>query len=388
MRGRIVVVDHRTPTPDRDSGSASTFSYLQILSSAGFDVTFVPFDLASAGRYTRAIEHLGIRIVPGCFEHAIRRLGSAMLEALAMNAPEMIGREARRADLMLLYRAPIAMQVFDRVRAVAPKTKILFHAVDLHFLRMDREAELKRDMEQAEAAAAMRAIELDLVTRADATIVVSEFETGMLRDLLPSAAVHQIPILRETPRRPLTLAPPLKDRRDIVFIGGFEHPPNGDAVQWFVREVWPLLRAKGFVGSFVIAGSKMPESIARLASDSIEARGYVDALGPLYDACRLSVAPLRYGAGIKGKIVSSLSYGVPVVASSIAAEGTGLEHGDNILVADTPEAFADEIMRLSADDELWRCLSENGRRAFTEKFSLEAGAPKLLSVIDGLLARR
>jgi glycosyltransferase involved in cell wall biosynthesis len=132
----------------------------------------------------------------------------------------------------------------------------------------------------------------------------------------------------------------------------------------------------------------MPESIARLASDSIEARGYVEALGPFYDACRLSVAPLRYGAGIKGKIVSSLSYGVPVVASSIAAEGMGLKHGEHILVADTPEAFADETLRLYTDDELWRRLSDNGARAFTERFSLEAGAPKLLAVMDGLLAQR
>ena len=385
MRGRILVVDHRTPTPDRDSGSASTFSYLQILSSAGFDVTFVPFDLTSAGRYTRAVERLGIRTVASPFAGAIGRLGSTMREALARKAQETIAREAARANLVLLYRAPLAARVFDRLRAAAPKTKILFHPVDLHFLRMGREAKLSGDKTKAEAAAEMRAIELDLVIRADAIIVVSEYERGLLRELAPVAKAHHIPTLREVPQRS-SLAPLPVHRRDIVFIGGFEHTPNEDAVQWFVREVWPLLRAKDFAGRFVIAGARMPESIARLSSDSIEVRGYVDALGPLYDACRLSVAPVRYGAGIKGKIVSSISYGVPVVASSVAAEGTGLKHGEAILVADTPEAFADEIIRLSGDDELWQRLSQNGYRAFTEKFSLEAGAPKLLSVINGLLA--
>ncbi|HEX5211253.1 MAG TPA: glycosyltransferase family 4 protein [Pseudolabrys sp.] len=397
MRGRILVVDHRTPAPDRDSGSASTFSYLQILSSAGFDVTFVPFDLTSAGRYTRAIKQLGIRTIARPFSGAhmrlsrwlaarrgLWRLGFPMLER---RARKTVVREAARADLVLLYRAPIALRLFDLVRAAAPRAKILFHAVDLHFLRLEREAKLSGDKEQAAEAAAMRALELDLVTRADATIVVSEYERGLLRELVPAAAVHQIPILREAPRRPAA-APDLASRRDIVFIGGFEHPPNGDAVHWFAREIWPLLRAKGFAGRFIVGGSEMPQSIAQLASGSIEVRGYVEALGPLFDACRLSVAPLRYGAGIKGKIVSSLSYGVPVVASSIAAEGTGLKHGETILVADTPRDFADEILRLSTDDDLWRRLSENGYRAFMKKFSLEAGAPKLLAVIDGLLASR
>jgi glycosyltransferase involved in cell wall biosynthesis len=392
MRGRILVIDHRTPTPDQDSGSASTFAYLQILAGAGFDVTFAPATLEHAGRYSLALRKLGIRTLAApawtSFEQVIRHF-------------------APRCDVLLLYRAPIASQVFDLARRVAPAAKILFHPVDVHFLRMERQAALTGEPAQAAAAQAMRGIELDLIRRADATIVVSTRELSILRELLPDAPVHRIPILREPPaprarprwhlprrwspwRGERVDAPERPEpgrRRDVLFIGGYEHLPNVDAVQWFVREIWPLIRARGGSHRFVVAGAKVPAALAALAADDIEVRGYVAELAPLFGACRLSVAPLRYGGGIKGKIVSSLSYGVPVVASAIAAEGMELQHEDNILVADTPHGFADQVIRLFQDDALWQRLSRSGHQAFIDKFSLSAGAPSVLAVLDALMRR-
>ena len=125
-------------------------------------------------------------------------------------------------------------------------------------------------------------------------------------------------------------------------------------MQWFVREVWPIIQARGFPHRFIIAGSHVPDEIAALASDKIEVRGRVENLEQLFAACRLSVAPLRYGAGLKGKVVTSLSLGVPVVATSIAAEGAGLRDGENILIADDPGAMADQIIRLYDDTVLWQ----------------------------------
>jgi glycosyltransferase involved in cell wall biosynthesis len=371
MRGRILVVDHKTPTPDQDSGSASTFSYLQILSRAGFEVTFAPFNLTNAGRYTQALNDLGVKTLSWPEWSSIE----SVIEALAPCS-----------DLLLLYRAPFAMHVFDLARRVAPATKILFHAVDLHFLRLQREAALSGSQAQADAASFLRAIELDLIERADGSIVVSKYELDLLRELLPTAIVHQIPILRETPPQSSGSAPSLQQRSDFLFIGGYEHLPNVDAVLWFVSEVWPIIQLRSFPRRFVIVGSKVPHNVAAIASDKIEVRGYVKDLVPLFASCRLSVAPLRYGAGIKGKIVTSLSYGVPVVATSIAAEGADLRHNESILIADTPAAMADQIIRLYDDDDLWQRLSANGYKTFQDKFSLTAGAQKVLAVVDGLVA--
>ena len=371
MRGRILVIDHKTPTPDQDSGSASTFSYLTILSRAGFDVTFAPLSLMSAGRHTQALNDLGLKTLSAPEWPSIE----AVIEAFAP-----------RSDLLLLYRAPVAMRVFNLARRVAPAAKILFHAVDLHFLRMQREAALSGLRAHAEAASTMRAIELDLIERADASIVVSNYEFQLLHELLPRAVVHQIPILRDLPARSPGLASSFQGRRDFMFIGAYGHLPNVDGVLWFMSEVWPILQSRQFPHHFIIAGSNVPNDIAALASDKIEIRSDVEDLASLFASCRLSIAPLRYGAGIKGKIVTSLSYGVPVVATPIAAEGSGLRHEETILIADTPNAIADQIMRLYNDDPLWQRLSTNGYQAFQDNFCLNAGGHKVLAVVDGLVA--
>ena len=171
-----------------------------------------------------------------------------------------------------------------------------------------------------------------------------------------------------------------------MFIGGFSHQPNVDAVLSFVREVWPRIQARGFEDRFIVAGSNVPSEIAALASDKIKVRGYVADLASLFNPIRLSIAPLRYGAGAKGKIVSSLSYGVPVVASSIAAEGMQPRHKKNILVADDPDVMADQIVRLYGDAGLWLQLSLNGFEAFHTKFSEASGTAKVLAIFDGLMS--
>jgi O-antigen biosynthesis protein len=353
-------------------------SYLEILARAGFNVTFALINLLDDGRYTQALGDLGIKTL------------SAPEWASINGVIQTVGPQS---DILLFYRAPVASRLLHRARRVAPAAKILFHPVDLHFLRMEREAELTGDQSQSAMARAMRDTELGIIARADATIVVSSYEMRLLRRLLPRAVLHQIPILREAPlqfgapgRRLDHRDPGLGMRRDFLFIGGYEHTPNVDAVMWFVREVWPIIQSKGYSNKFIIAGSKLPKVIAALASDKIDVLGFVDDIGPLFAACRMSIAPLRYGGGIKGKIVTSLSYGVPVVATSIAAEGMGLRHEENILVADDPEQMADQIMRLYVDDGLWQRLSSNGYQAFQDNFSLTAGAHKVLAVFDGLLA--
>jgi O-antigen biosynthesis protein len=389
MRGRILVVDHKTPAPDQDSGSASVFSYLRILARAGFKVTFAPFHLQDAGRHTRALNRLGIKTL------------SHPEWASIASVVETVGP---RCDVLLLYRAEVASPLFQLARRAAPSTRILFHPVDLGFLRMQRRAALSGDQAHADAARSMRATELDLIARADATIVVSTAEIDLLRQLRPEAVVHRIPILRETPSRLPANAgwravlddrlrrmrgrrdSSFQTRRDFLFIGGYEHAPNVDAVQWFVREVWPCILARGFPDRFIIAGSKPPDEIAALASDRIDVRGYVEDLAPLFGACRLSIAPLRYGAGVKGKIVTSLSFGVPVVATTIAAEGMNLQHEEDVLVADAPEAMAGQILKLYNDADLWQRLSSRGYRTFRNNFSLASGGGKVVSVIDGLVA--
>jgi glycosyltransferase involved in cell wall biosynthesis len=385
----------RTPRPDEDSGSASTFSYLQILARR-YKVTFVPANLEKPEPYTSNIKRLGIRTLSAPKWKSLGRI---------------IRKMGRKFDIMLFYRVNVAAQVLDLARASAPKTKIIFHAVDLHFLRAHRQAEVAGTLDRDSAEISrLRESELSLFRRSDASIVVSAAEHELIRQLIPEANVHHIPILRETiaANDPgflqsigysianllgLRQDPPNRNpsksakRKDIVFIGGFEHLPNVDAVEWFVREVWPELLSRGFKDNFLIAGSKVPPQIAELKSERIHVLGYVKELAPLFNQCRLSVAPLRYGGGVKGKVVSSLNHGLPVVATSMATEGMNLRHGEHVMVADTAADFADAIMKAYNDDELWTALSRNGASKFEEMYSHAAGAPKIIALIESLRAK-
>jgi len=322
----------------------------------------------------------------------------------------VIERLAANSDVLLIFRAPVAEQVVDLARRVAPLTPILLHTVDLHFLRMHREATLSGDEAAAAIAMEMRATELNLIARVDATIVVSSYEKELLDNLVPGAKVHHIPIIREVPQLPAApgwrgllerslarlrgrdnaatdhLVWTFEKRRDLLFIGNYLHQPNVDAVLWFARAVWPRVLAHGFRDRLIIAGPYAPATISGLASDRIKILGHVGDLGSLFAACRLSVAPLRYGGGAKGKIVTSLSYGVPVVATTLAIEGMGLTPENDVLVADTPDRLADQIVRLYSDSFLWQQLSTAGYKTFASTFSEAASAPTLLALLDSFVA--
>ena len=128
----------------------------------------------------------------------------------------------------------------------------------------------------------------------------------------------------------------------------------------------------------------MPEGVRRLAGDRVRAVGYVEDVRQFLESCRLTVAPLRYGAGIKGKVATSLSHGVPVVASSIAIEGMGCEHGIHALVADSVAEWVDAVAMAYTDKELWQRLSENGLDFMRELYSLEAGKSDCNPILEAL----
>jgi len=364
--GRILVIDACTPTPDRDAGSLETFQHMRILKSFGLHVIFAPENLAYFGRYTQDIQRMGVETLYApywmSFEEVFRKIGGSL-------------------DLVMVYRAPVAHRLMDLIRSHAPQAKIIFDTIDLHFLREEREAKLQNDPQKMKAAAATRKEELRTIERSDATIILSSHEMGIVQELLPKARLYEIPIVCKIPGRgPLGF----DQRKDIVFIGGFRHAPNLDAVKWFVSEVWPLLRAKGFSGNFHIVGADMPPEITALHGDGIVIRGHVPDITDVFNGIRVSVAPLRFGAGLKGKVISSLSFGVPVVATSVAVEGGGFAHDRNVLVANEPAPFADSIFRLYETPEVWERLSVDGVGHCDRSFSVSVVSDKLRTLINDI----
>jgi glycosyltransferase involved in cell wall biosynthesis len=215
----------------------------------------------------------------------------------------------------------------------------------------------------------------------DLTIVCSRYERELLKRLDPELEVAEVSLIH---REELSTAP-LHARAGLLFVGGFEHTPNADAITWFVEETLPLLPAGTPVH---VVGSNVPPSVRALATDQVTVHGFVEDLDALYDLARVTIAPLRFGAGVKGKVVQSLMKGVPVVATSVAAEGTPLESGTHLLVADGAAPFAASVDRLLTDDALWIRLSINGREIAESTYGMAAARRQLGDLVDRAVARR
>jgi glycosyltransferase involved in cell wall biosynthesis len=173
-------------------------------------------------------------------------------------------------------------------------------------------------------------------------------------------------------------------RAGLLFVGGFRHTPNLDAVRWLVTEILPRVRARRPDAELHVVGSDLPAELRALGGAGVHWHGFVADLGPLLQACRLSVAPLRFGAGVKGKVNQALAAGLPVVATTCAVEGMGLVDGVDALVADSAEAFADAIVRGYTDDALWVRLAagglENTRRHFSPEVARATVAARLATL--------
>jgi glycosyltransferase involved in cell wall biosynthesis/SAM-dependent methyltransferase len=359
---RALVVDDTLLTPDRDAGSIATLELMKTLQALGYAVTFVPHNLKHVDRYVEALEMAGFF----CLTQATLSSVHALLEA-----------HGTLFDLVVLCRISTACHLVDQVKALCPDAVLLFETIDLHYLRVGREAELTGSEDTQRAAEATKAVELDMVRRADITLVHSVVERGVLAREVPEAIVFHLPYVLEVQPRIRGFA----ERRDIVFIGGFLHRPNVDAVVYFVREIFPLVRKELPGVRFHIVGSEPPREVQELACQDVLITGYVERLQPVLDHCRLTVAPLRYGAGYKGKVAMSMAYGVPGVISRVAAEGMELSHEVEVLITDEPLAFAAEVVRLYRDEALWERLSRAGLKFAAERFSPEAARAQLAQAL-------
>jgi GT2 family glycosyltransferase/glycosyltransferase involved in cell wall biosynthesis len=359
---RMLVIDARMLTPDQDAGSVRMQALLEIATALRCKVTFVADNLEHREPYLTALTQRGIEVL---FHPYVRSVA------------ELLVTRAREFDVILLSRHYIAERHIDTVRKVAPDALIVFDTVDLHFLREERLAALDGSRLAALSAKASRDAELALIAKADVTLVVSDAEEAVLRDLAPASRVMRVSTIHE----PAAHVAAWPSRRGIVFVGGFEHPPNVDAMRWYASEIMPhLRRLLPGVPTYII-GSRITASVEALAAEDLIVLGYVPEIVPYLEGCRVSISPLRYGAGVKGKVNTAMSYGLPVVATTPSIEGMHLSDGVDVLVADAPDAFAATVARLHEDRALWERLSAAGCDNIRRHFSREVARKALTALL-------
>lgn len=350
----VLIVDATTPAPDQDSGSVRMVNLMRLLRAEGCAVTFFADNRAHVERYTSELQQLGVEV---------------LWHPFLSDVPGWFAENGRRFDLILLSRHYIACQYVDLARLHAPQARLVFDTVDLHYLREQREAELAGREDLRRQAAQTRDKELALINGCDITLVVSPVEQALLAREAPSARVDILSNVHEV----FGCRRPYEARSGLVFMGGYQHTPNVDAVLWFADAILPLIQAQAPEIEFHVVGSKAPAQVQALGErPGIVFHGFVPDIAPFMDDCRLAVAPLRYGAGVKGKVNMSMSYGQPVIATPIAIEGMHAEAGVDVLVAETADDFAAAVLRAYRDPQLWQQLSERGLANVEQHFSFDA----------------
>jgi hypothetical protein len=291
--------------------------------------------------------------------------------------PDWLRRHGPGLSAVILSRHTVAGQYADLVRRYAPQATLIFDTVDLHFLREQRAAELSGNAAMIRQSDLSRRSELALIEQSDVTFVVSPHEQALLANEVPHARVELLSNIHEIHGRRQGHA----SRRDLVFIGGYGHPPNGDAMRWMAGELLPVLHAAIPDLRIHVLGD-IPESARReLSSGGLDIHGRVGELASWMEGCLASIAPLRFGAGVKGKINMAMSYGVPVIATSVAVEGMSLMDGDDVLVADDAAAVVAAVLRLRDEEATWTKLSDGALANVQRHFSSSSAREVLRRVI-------
>jgi GT2 family glycosyltransferase len=360
---RALVLDHCTPTPDQDAGSITAFNFMLLLRDAGFQVTFIPEDnFLYLPPYTQLLQRQGIEV---------------LYAPHVTSVEQHVSEHGSRYDLVLMFRPGVSVRQGGLINKYCPNAKVLYHPSDLHYLRALREAAISENAPSAELAETLRARDLVAAQSADAVVVHSTVEKELLESEGLGIRVYVFQWAIPVPGTTSAFGA----RSGIAFIGGYQHPPNVDAVLYFAREVFPIIRARLPGAVFHIIGSSAPHEVQELACGDVSVEGFVEELSPVLEKIRVAVAPLRYGAGIKGKICTTLSVGLPCVATTIAAEGMELEHGREILIADDPAEMANAVIDLYQDQQLWERLSQRGIEFAYDKY----GPPTARRVVDAIL---
>jgi len=372
-RGRhVLVIDHRVPMWDRDAGSLRMLRIMQALIELDVRVTFMPDNLTPLEPYTRDLQRMGVEVLYGQLD---------VNAELATVGPKL--------DMVILSRPHQAGRWLDVVREFAPSAIVAYDTVDLHWLREARRGTLASstgllDLSNgnvdliAPKARALRHLELAMIRATDATIVVSNCEREQVEQDVPEAKVLVIPTVHDVE----SFVAPIENRSGVLFVGGFEHHPNVDAAVRLVRQVMPAVWRELKDVQVTIVGSDPPPEVTALASPLVDVTGWVEDLQPLLDKSRLMLAPLRFGAGLKGKITQALAAGLPVVTTQVGAEGLEGEEGEFLLVAEDAEALAAHVVRVYRDDELWRGLSHSGQALIAQQCSTELVADRLRQLLE------
>jgi hypothetical protein len=370
----VLVVDDKMPEYNKDSGSRRLTEIMRLIVTNGYGV----YLLADVKEYRFSKEYVSY----------FQNLGAIVYQPAISPKGDLITREkfieivAPQLSYAWLHRPNIFEKYYPVLKKHAPSVPVAFDMVDFHYLRIKREAELNYTPSKIEEAEKHLKQELSNCSKADKIIVISENDKAALLEFYPDKRKMEVIGNIHDHISPGNNFYNFKDRSGLLFIGGFAHKPNEDAVLFLHNDIMPLVWKQLPDVIVNIVGSNPSEAVKALNKPQFKIVGYVDDAGPYFVQSRLFVAPLRYGAGIKGKIGQSMEYSLPLVTTPIGAEGFDFSEVENIVIAETAQDFAQKIISLYTDEEKWNAVSAGAVKVIAP-FSLKAVEASVLKLLRG-----
>jgi len=294
---------------------------------------------------------------------------------------QVLEQRGEEFDLVYVTRYYVAKDYVESIRQHAPRAKIVLMNADLHFLRELRGAIQSKSAADMSKSLQTRDEELGVMRGVDLVLSYTDVEKAViLSHNLDSTKVEKCPWVIEVADK----VPGFNERKDIAFLGGFNHHPNAQAAEWFVANVMPLLRQQLPGVRFKVFGSHMPDDLMKKLEkeDDVVVEGWVPEVRDAYDPCRVFVAPLQTGAGIKGKVIGALAHGIPSVMTTLAAEGIGVNDGVDGYIADKPEQWAAAIVKLYKDEKAWARASSGALELARKQFGFEQGVRQMRDALQ------
>ena len=358
----ILIVDHYVPTWDRDAGSVTTYRYIRMFAEMGWNVKFLGDNFLHEEPYATSLQQLGVEVLYG--------------EELRTGIWDWIEKNRRHIDVAYLNRPHIAAKYIDQLKSAG--VKCIFYGHDLHYLRIRREFELTGDIRKKRESDYWKSLEYEVMEKADRVYYPSTDEIGEIRRVRPDLAAKSkaiVAFIYDENDAVLSEAKPEDERKGFLFVGGFKHPPNADGALWFAKEVWPEVKKQIPEAEFYVAGSSPTDEIRALsgAGNGIEVLGFVpdEKLEELYRSVRVVSVPLRYGAGVKGKVTEALSRGSAIVTTSVGAEG--IPEGETAMViTDEAQSFAKACVEMYQNEGKRAALRKKGLELIRKHYSTNA----------------
>lgn len=368
MVPNILIISEGYPMFDRSSAGLRSYTTAEIMSKK-YKVTYFVLrdslqdeilDDKEIKKYKEALKTLGVEV---------RNDGLYQLLKI------------EKYDAVIIKYYYTAQNWIEMIRLLQPEATLFVDSVDVHYHRLFLKAEVSKNNEDLNIAAEVKAKELAVYEKADVVFAVTEEDKKILLKEDPKILVEILPNIHYIPDVSTRME---KGYQYLIFVGIYSHEPNVDAVLYFHRDIWPLIKREIPDIRLRLIGGQPPSEIKALASEHVEVTGYVTNTLPYLLSSTVSIAPLRFGAGMKGKVGEAMAAGLPVVTTSVGAQGMGVIHGENILIADSPKDFANSVIKLLKDESLRTKICLNGREFIKNNYSIDAVAEKIYSVFDNL----